>query len=76
MLCYLIFAKEVNEKRVDVYLVVMPEASYVFLIILHIRPAFKLLGDFGRILQTQWELLHNRHIIAQRIDEIIDIENI
>lgn len=54
----------------------LPEVTYVFLIILQIRPAFKLLDDFGRILQIQWELIHDRDVIAQRLYEIIDIKNI
>jgi len=58
------------------HLIVLPETPHVFLVILHIWPAFKLLDDFGLVPQARWELLHNRHVIAQRLDEIIDIKNI
>ena len=60
----------------DVYLVILPEACNIFLIVVHIWPASKLLDDFWFTLEGLWKLLNHRDIVFKRFNEVIHIKNI
>lgn len=63
-------------KKNNVYLVILPEACNIFLIVVHIWPASKLLDDFWFTLEGLWKLLNHRDIVFKCFNEVIHIKNI
>lgn len=67
---------QVKLRKNNVYLVILPEACNIFLIVVHIWPASKLLDDFWFTLEGLWKLLNHRDIVFKCFNEVIHIKNI